>query len=169
MKSANQHRKSPKLMALGGAACVIFLVLGISGSTAGAHAPSEAGQQGVYPKPEDVIAVKTFETEAQGKVHVVIRKDGHVLAKPFIVEIRPQCKSKKTNWRELRVADMESACKVEVESLSMAVDRGEITIQIHDTDAEDYRRRSLRSPGRVVPKCLKQPTLFTVPLANLCR
>jgi hypothetical protein len=154
------------LALLKAAACLVLLPL-LGRDLALAH--SSHGNERVYPKSEDVVAVKTFETEEQGKIHVVIRKDGHVLAKPFIVEIRPQCKSKKTAWREIRVADMESACKVEIESLSMAVDRGEITIQIHDTDAEDYRRRSLRSPGRVIPKCMKQPTIFTIPLANLCR
>jgi hypothetical protein len=112
--------------------------------------------------------VRTFETQAQGKIHVVIRSDGHVLAKPYIVEVRPQCKSKKTNWKELPVVDMESACKVEVESLQISVERGEITIQIHDTDAEDYRRKSFRSPGKVVPVCSPQAKTFSIPLASLC-
>jgi hypothetical protein len=120
------------------------------------------------PKGATEPVVRTFETKDQGKIHVVIRSNGHVLAKPYVVEIRPQCKSTKSDWRSLRVVDMESACKVDIESLSLSVERREISIQIYDTDAEDYRLKSFRNPGKVKPVCLKQPKNFTVSLDNLC-
>lgn len=123
----------------------------------------------VNPSPKHLVTTKVLATKAAGKVHVVLRNDGHVLAKPFMVEFRPECKGKQTDWKQLRVADMESACKVEINSLAVNDAKGEITVKLYETDAEDYRRRSERSPGEVVPKCLNTPTVFTVNVANLCR
>ena len=121
------------------------------------------------PKPKDLVASKSVETKSIGKVHVIVRKDGHVLAKPFIIELRPECDSKVRDWKQLKVRDMESACKVDIGSLKFSEAKSEITIKLHETDAEDYLRRSLRNPGEVVPKCNVTPTLFTFDLKDICK
>ena len=135
---------------------------------AGNHALEEETED-PNPKPKDLLASKSVQTKAAGKVHVIVRKDGHVLAKPFIVEFRPECEGKVRDWKQLKVRDMESACKVDVASLKYSEAKSEITIEIHDTDAEDYLRRSLSNPGEVIPKCNVRPTVFTVDLKDICK
>ncbi len=117
---------------------------------------------------KDVYLEKLIQTKQWGPVHLIVRKNDHVLAQPFTVEIRPQCKQKVANWRELNVVDVTSACKVDLKSVKFIEAKNEIEIMINVPDSERYLYESYRKAGNATPTCLKQSQIHTFYLTGLC-
>ena len=104
-----------------------------------------------------------------GKLFVTIRKDGHLLGKPFNVELRPQCGQKKSAVADLRVVDMESACRLDKESLSWDPNLKKLSLRMWDVAAQDHSLKVLSQQSTQSIPCEGNAKTFVFDLSNLCR
>ena len=124
------------------------------------------------PSADDLVEAKTFgvadKTKTKKSLHVVIRKDGHLIGKPFIIEIRADCRGSGASWRKLEVGDMESACGVRRETLKYDPDNASVQIEYFDTDADAFNEESLHARDPVSPRCETKTKTFQVKFSELC-
>ena len=84
---------------------------------------------------DSVLSVKAFPLEGgKGSVYVVIRKDGHIAARPYIIELRPSCGAQNADWRTLQVADSRSVCDIAPETSTLN-ESYSISVMVRDVNS----------------------------------
>lgn len=121
-------------------------------------------------KVDDLVGFKSFDVPSPvHRVFALIRKDGHLINRPFILELRASCEPfSGSNWATLKVGDSESLCGVDPKSLNYDAKTGEITAEYVEPDAEFYKEQIGRKTRNIKQRCLKERKTLRLPLARLC-
>lgn len=111
---------------------------------------------------------KAFDAKAPWhKVFALIRKDGHVLNRPFVLEVRAACREYESqDWSALKVGEQESLCGVDPSTLRLEGDA--ILIDYVEPDAAHYKAQIEKRVKRVKPRCLKERKTLRLALKSLC-
>lgn len=96
----------------------------------------------------DVVLDKNFAPSANvGAVHLLIHKAGHLIGKPYVIEVSEMCPVAGSTASEDRVIDTTSACDVAVNSLQFDAVRSELSVLVRDANEDGV---CLPKPKRVV-------------------
>lgn len=105
---------------------------------------------------------------SKAKIHVIVRNDGHTLGKPFVVEVRPDCKGD-GDWATLPVVDTESACDVSLGATKMNKAGNEIIITLRGPNKAAYNSGSLKVLKSEKPLCSSETKEQKFNLASFCK
>ncbi|MBX3017541.1 MAG: hypothetical protein KF767_06620 [Bdellovibrionaceae bacterium] len=112
---------------------------------------------------------KAFDAKAPWhKVFALIRKDGHSMNRPFVLEIRAACREYASqDWSALKVGDQESLCGVDPSSLRL--DGDAVVIEYVEPDAEFYKEQIGKRVKKIKQRCLKERKTLRLSLQHLCK
>ena len=137
-----------------------FLALGC------ASAQEEEG----FLKSENIKAQYNFSlNENRGSVVVVVRDDNHLAGQEFLVELRPNCGAENVNVNDLEALDVESACKVDVDSIAINPEKSEISVKVWGVDTKAYRKSANQQLAKATPKCSGVAKTVKFPLSRFCK
>lgn len=118
----------------------------------------------------DLLTFKSFDVAAPvHRVFVLVRKDGHSINRPFVVEVRPTCEKGVENWSILKVADSESLCGVDPQSIKYDPKTNSVQIDYVEPDAQFYRDQISKKIKKIKERCLSERQTLSLPLDRLCR
>lgn len=115
----------------------------------------------------DISVEKSIELPSgQGRVHLLIRTDGHAMGAEHLIQLRPLCGQEP--WRRVRPKVNESFCEILPQSLKYDPSKNEIQIEARDPDSEAYNRDTLRDPENAVVRCLGDTRKVVYSLEKFC-
>lgn len=135
---------------------------------------ADEGEGQINPAAEDLVSVKKFRLDNKvGDVFVVVRKDGHMNGHSYVVELRPSCGPEVLEWKNLKVADSQSACAVAPNTEKLNSEKKELQIQIFEANEILYNVNSMKAPvnGKAVsndPQCSNTAINFKFDLSEFC-
>lgn len=104
----------------------------------------------------------------KGKAYVVARKAGHLIGRPFQVEVRLDCEGSGQDVQSLKVQDSYSVCDLDPESLKINQAQTAIALKTKDADIETYNDRIAQGETNVDALCAKETKVLKFSLRNLC-
>lgn len=135
---------------------------------------ADEGEGTINPAAEDLVSVKKFRLDNKvGDVFVIVRKDGHMDGHPYIVELRPSCGPEVKEWKNLNVADSQSACAVVPNTEKMNTAKKEVLVRLHEANGILYNVNSMKAAvnGKAMvndPQCSPTAQDFKFDLSEFC-
>lgn len=122
------------------------------------------------PRAEHIVTMKDFAVpNPANKVFVLIRKDGKMINRPFVLELRALCGASETSpWSDLEVNDSESLCGVDPKSIAYDPESNEIRVEYFEPDTDFNARKPSDKAGKGKQHCLKERKTLRLPVVRLC-
>ncbi len=120
---------------------------------------------------DSIVVFKSFEVAAPvHRLFALIRKDGHAINRPFVLELRGACRGSfaESAWASLRVGDQESLCGVDPATLAYDSASGAVVLEYLEPDADFYKEQIGRKASKIKQRCLKERKVLRLPVARLC-
>ncbi len=108
-----------------------------------------------------------------GTLAVSIRKDGHLLGEPYVIELRPSCGTRNLSVSQLmtkHAQDVKSACLAYSDTVKFDKEQNKITVTIQEVDYAYQSDFILKHPKQVTrTRCLPDLVTYEFDLLNLCK
>lgn len=119
---------------------------------------------------DDIVSFKSFDVKPPvHKVFVLIRKDGHSMNRPFVIEVRPTCAPQiSEEWAKFEVRDGSSVCGMDPKSLKYDSKANEIKIDYVEPDVAFYQSQIDSKVKKIKQRCLKERKTMSFSIAQLC-
>lgn len=118
---------------------------------------------------DGVISVKSFPLKnGKGSVFVIIRKDGHAPARPYIIELRPACGADVTEWRNLQVVDSRSVCDIAPDTSSLVQNQAEISVMVRDVNSAKMEKTMRMTASEAQNVCTSKGRVERLSIKDFC-
>ncbi|MCB0377460.1 MAG: hypothetical protein KDD33_03120 [Bdellovibrionales bacterium] len=136
---------------------IVFLILTLSG-----HGLAHADTSG------ELRILKEIKL-AKGKAFLVVRKDEHLLGRPFQVEVRAQCPGDASQVEDLAIKDSYSVCDLEPDSVKLNKKRSALALKTKEANVAAYEDQIAKGNMSAGVDCMRTTKILKFSLTDLCK